>query len=270
MCILLASPGLAFSQEAYSPPSLSATPAPAEPPPMYVDRPGITNTGHVVGDGAMQVEIGGMFTTTSCHAGTTSYTAPLRFRLGTGSDSEFRLECTTLNIQGAKVGFGDIVPGFKYVFHETDGLNLAIVGSLEIPTGSAAFRAPGVVPTLSLSSDWVLADDWGLVVNAIVSSPIDDQKCRIIQPALSCLCSHAFTKELGGYVEIAAFGGSTSMLHSLSSVGGAPVGSPGTTLVDGGLSYSLDSNTQIDAEVFRGLTAGGFKWGGTVGVSKRW
>ena len=124
------------------------------------------------------------------------------------------------------------------------------------------------MPTVSLTSDWVLADDWGLLVNVFLSSPFNGND-RILEPTGTVFISHAFSSTVGGYFEFAAFGG-PSGLGGVGTVGGAPVGAPGTTLVDGGFNFALSPTSYFDVEVFRGLTSGGFTWGGTVGFAKRW
>lgn len=227
-----------------------------ERPPMTVDRPSFGNGSRTVGDGTVQLEAG-IQVTTYREGGPALVNLPQRLRVGTGEDVEFRLDTTLFQWQGDVSGLADMAPGFKWNLHADEGSSYALLGSLQVPSGARAFRAPEAVPALSVIGEWPLGDTT-LIVNAGASSPYDAAaSTRLVQPFGTLYLSRALGDGVGGYVELAGFGP-------------AAVGAPSTAAVDGGVSFQVDPDTAVDFAVFKGLSGTGLDWAGTVGASFRW
>lgn len=222
---------------------------------MTVDRPSFGNGSHVVGDGILQLESGFLYQTN--RDGTPGLGSfPQRLRLGLSDDFELRLDTNLLSFQAGHTGVDDFAPGFKYNFASSDDFSFSLLGTLEIPTGSKFFRAPDVNGGLSLIGDFPLDDMTFLNVNAGFLTPVDGAGNRAFQPFGTLYLGRALSDRSSGYVEFAVFGR-------------GPLGSPATTAVDGGVSFTLNEDCAVDFAVFKGLSGVGLDWGGTIGISNR-
>ncbi len=232
------------------------TPEP-ELPPLTVDRPSFGNSSHVVGDGIVQLESG--FLHQGYKDGTPALdNFPQRLRIGVSDDFEFRLDSNFLSIQNGEVGLDDFAPGFKYNFASSEDYSLAIWGILEVPSATRTlFRAPDVNGGLSLAADFPLDDLTYLNTNLGFLTPVDGLGNRVVQPYGTFYVGRTLSSTASGYVEFAAFGK-------------GPAGAPGTTAVDGGVSFTLDQNCALDFAVFKGLSGVGLDWGATIGITNRW
>ena len=150
---------------------------------------------------------------------------------------------------------GDLAPGFKWNFLSDDNLSVSLIGSLSVPTGSKAFRAPGVVPALSLAADVPLNDSTGILVNVGGLSP-GDGRDRVIQGFATFGVSSALTDKSNIYFEVAGFSP-------------AAPGEPSTTAGDIVVTYLVNPDLQLDAAVFKGFSNSGLDWGVTFGAATR-
>ncbi|MGE0493888.1 MAG: transporter [Vulcanimicrobiota bacterium] len=227
---------------------------PGRPATIIVDRPSFGNGSKVVGDGVASLESGVLVTTTKAGGQTLTQT-PLLFRVGTSGDLEFRLATNLLNYQDPNLGVGDLAPGFKWNFLSEPGASLSLVGSLQVPSGSRTFRAPGLVPSLSLAADFPLDDSTGLLINLGALSP-GDGRDRVLQTFGTVGVSTPLSDKSSIYFEFAGFSP-------------AAPGQPATTAADVVVTYLVDPDLQLDAAVFKGFSSSGLDWGFTFGVSTR-
>ncbi len=86
---------------------------------------------------------------------------PVLYRMDSGPRTEIRLQTDFLTIQNPNVGFGDISLGGKWRV----GPSTSLIGSIQIPTGSAGFSDGAVEPTLVVAQDFPLSERWELGVN---------------------------------------------------------------------------------------------------------
>jgi hypothetical protein len=71
-------------------------------------------------------------------------------KMDAGPSWELSIGSDFLSYQSPNLGFSDIYVGAKWKFYEKDSLTMAVTGYVDFPTGHAAFREPGIEPTLAL------------------------------------------------------------------------------------------------------------------------
>ena len=224
------------------------------PPTIIVDRPSFANGSAVVGAGVHSLETG-LLITDQKGSSNSLFQAPVLYRAGISEDFEFRLSSNLLNYQDPSFGVGDLAPGFKWNFLNNDDASVSLIGSLSVPTGSRAFRAPGVVPALSFAADVPLNDSTGLLFNLGASSPGDDRE-RVIQPFATAGITTALSERSNIYFEVAGFGPDSA-------------GAPSTVAGDVVVTYLVNPDFQLDAAVFKGFSGTGLDWGFTIGMANR-
>jgi len=156
------------------------------------------------------------------------------------------------HIQGAE----DFELGFKLKIHEQRGLipHLAILGGVTFPSGSPSASSGDVDPSLGMLWAYDLSDDLALAGQFIFATPTDDGD-RFFQSAASVSLGAALTDRLGTYVEYFGFYPDAEQSDSSHTV-------------NGGFTYLVDTNFQIDIRAGFGLneqaddffTGVGFAW----------
>lgn len=86
---------------------------------------------------------------------------PVLYRVDSGPRTEIRLQTDFLTVQNPNLGFGDISLGGKWRI----GPGTSLIGSVQIPTGSAGFSDNAVEPTLVVAQDFPLSERWDLGLN---------------------------------------------------------------------------------------------------------
>lgn len=227
---------------------------PERPPTIIVDRPSFANGSAVVGEGVQSLETGVLVTDAKGSSPLLIQT-PILYRAGVSEHFEFRLATNLINFSEPDFGTGDLAPGFKWNFLKKDKLSMSVVGSLSVPTGSEAFRAPGVIPALSLAADIPLNDSTGLLINLGGLSPGDDRE-RVIQGFATFGVSRVLNDRSNIYFEVAGFTP-------------ASPGAPSTTAGDIVVTYLVNPDLQLDTAVFKGFSGSGLDWGVTFGLATR-
>lgn len=219
-----------------------AHPAAAEP--ITTDRPDIAESSLAVGPGAYQLEQG-----MSYEAGALSF--PSLHRLGIGSNVELRLETPVVSVSGGKASFDELALGAKW--HVMDGGELGRMPSLGV-IGHAVINAKGQVePVVKLALDMSLPLEFDLGINVGASLPPGNSVPSINYAAS---VSRSLTDALRCYVEAS---------------GANDPGAGSTEFgIDGGVAFLLDESLQLDAAVYKGLTATSTDWYAGLGISKRW
>ena len=206
------------------------------------DRPGFTNGSDTVAPGHVQVEVGTTRTKGAAASGGAQATDAPETLIRTGLNAKTELRLTLPNYvwpSGGAAGFGDGAVGVRYKFYQSKDGNtkLAFTPSLSLPVRSAVTTSGHVDPVLSLNGQTTSGARWGLSSNLILSYP---------------------TQNGGRVTDYTATGQVTYALSGLLSVYGdyyydVPVGSPPSAIADGGLTYRVGKNVQLDLGTGRGL-----------------
>jgi hypothetical protein len=251
-------------------PCLAQAAEPEEP--LETDRPDITETSTVVGQGRLQIETALQFERVAEDGDRERrWFTPTLFRYGFHPRWEARLETdgyTRARISEAgagtrrTAGYSPLEVGLKH--HLQDARpgsrrpSLGAIAHLGFPSGSTEFATRKVTGSLKLAADWDLAPQWALGVNAGLSVDEDDDGKTFAAGLLTASVARDLTDRLRTYIELA---GQTAEARS----GRAAL------LLDGGFAYLFNPNTQVDLAFGTGLagrTSPDFYW--TVGFSRRW
>lgn len=209
------------------------------------DRPGFTNGSDTVAPGRVQIEAGVTRTKdASANGGGQVTDAPQALlRTGLGDKTELRVTLPDyIWPSGGDSGFGDGAVGVRYKFYESkDGsTKLAFTPSVSIPVRSAVTSSGHLDPTLSLNGQTKSGARWSLESNLVLSYPTQDGG-RVTDYTATGQVTYALT-------------GSLSVFGDYSY--DAPVGSAPSPIADGGFTYQVGKNVQLDIETGRGLGGG--------------
>ncbi len=216
--------------------------------PLTPDRPGFTNSSATVAPARVIVE--GGFTQTRARARSggdiTDDFPETILRFGVTPNLELQLGAPNYNaIHGGARGFGDAIVGAKIKVYERGQTRVSLAPSLTVPFGRRAFRSSNLLPSILLGVDAALGKRAGVSANLIASETQPDSGNGsashqfTLTPAASI--SYALTPRLGVFLDGYAI---------------APRRGPSNSAVDGGLTYLLRNDLQLDAEYGRGLGGG--------------
>lgn len=224
-------------------------PAPGEEP-LVTDRPDFTESAVAVPVGRLQFETGLTFTRDGAGSGehARSFEAPealLRFGVWEGFELRLGAPGYAWADDGAadEDGLTDSSLGFKLELGAQEGARpaLAVLAGLSIPTGSDPFASDRVDPTVVLAWSYDLSDSgWSVAGNVGVSSLEDASVGRYEEFTSSLAVGIPINDALGAYAEYFGFYRSGAALgpeHSFNT----------------GVTYLINSNTQLDARIGVGL-----------------
>lgn len=234
---------------------LTGPPAAAEEP-LVTDRPDVAESAVTVGSGRVQLETGVLFQRFR-DGSADQVVTPTLLRVGTGPDTELRLESDGLTFQGPDRGVSDVALGFKLNLSDSDGVATGLLFDVLLPTGSRAFRGASAEPAARFLLDADLSEEWGLGFNAGVILPEDPAGNRFLQGAFALSLGRSLSEEVRVYGEV---------------FGAGPDAAPGGPVLlgaDTGITWLLNPDLQLDASFLRGLSSGGLDWGVSAGVSAR-
>ena len=235
------------------------------PAPLTPDRPGFTNSSQTVAPGRVVVESGLAQTRDraandrAANGGTVTDDYPeTLLRFGTARDLELQLGLPNYNaIHGGSRGFGDAYLGAKIKLYQRGQTLASVAPGLSVPFGRRDFRSSNPLPSLLFGVDTALGKRASFSVNLTLSqtqqggdagssgggsgnSAGQSQSARhnqfTLAPAASV--SYSLTPKLGLYLDGYAI---------VPRRGGA------TAVVDGGFTYLLSNNLQLDLEAGHGL-----------------
>lgn len=226
-------------------------PAWAEDEGIGTDRPDFVESSAVVGKGVFQLE------TSLAHERdrrdgitTTVRSTPTLLRYGVSETVELRLETDgwlrqKVSGESPQTGTADASIGLKW--HLRDGNEatgapaLALLGHLDLDSGSAPFRGIGKVPSLRGVAEWDLPGDASFGVMPGLAYQKDETGKRFWSGILAATYSRPLAAGLRGFVEIAG-----QELRA-KRYGGNQI------TFDTGLTWAIDADTQLDASVSLGL-----------------
>ena len=231
--------------------------------PISPDRPGFTNGSDTVALGRVILESGFAQTRDRAADGgaTTDDFPEALLRFGTTPNLELQLGLPNYNVVHGDVrGFGDAFVGAKYKVYQRGETVASIAPGLSVPFGRRAFRSSNALPSLLLGVDTALGKRAGFSANLTLSETQQSSGAGsssggsggsgsssgqsqsiardefTVAPAASV--SYSLTPKLGVYLDAYAIvprhGGSTSV-------------------VDGGFTYLLSNDLQLDLEYGHGL-----------------
>ena len=215
------------------------------PGPIAPNRPGFTNGSATIAPGDALAENGIAQTHALASAGgaTTLDFPETNLRVGVTPALEADIVLPDdFQVRGGNHGFGDGAIGVKYQFYQSkDGNTKASAApSVSLPTHTA-FSSGHVDPTLLLGIQTASGSRWSLASNLILSDPTvntPDQERRVFTTTLSGSVAYTLSPKLSVY---------------LDSYDVVPQKGASSPVADGGFSYLVSKNLQLDAEVYAGL-----------------
>lgn len=233
--------------------------------PIITDRPDFTESSQTVPGGMVQFE-GGSTHARGADALETSIGEVL-LRTGMNDWSEFRLGLNSYSFARTSgestQGFEDASLGAKFRLMRggaTGSLRptLSLIAATSVPTGSRPFRSSRLLPELKLGAEWDLSARVSVATN-LNYSWVHDAGVRWTEPSFSASAGVALTEKVGSYLEYFGF------YPELR-------GAPNTHFGNGGLTYSLTDDFQIDARLGRELTRShdGATYFFGLGFARRW
>ena len=213
------------------------------------DRPGLGDGAHVLGPGVLQVEVG-LETAFGTGPNVLSFGQSL-VRYGVGG-IELRLLPGSILMMDADLGVSDPAVGLKVPLVSGDGPRVSTVLAASIPVGSRAYSSAETSGAATLVGEFTLTGTLGLALNAGYSFPFehadDGSVGVIITPGMS----------VTGVEGLALYGGYAGSFG------------PGrdTHIVEAGLAYASDADTQLDLNW--GIDTDSRRWFLGAGVAHRW
>jgi hypothetical protein len=207
------------------------------------DRPGFSTGTNVLSPSCQEIEFGFQETqndTPSMH----DLTSPLLlYRVGVGQRWELRAAwdgISSTNTAGNhQRAANDSSLGFKFRLLDSSTWTFSLLGELSLPTGSLALSSKGYDPALGLLWNRALDDKDSLSGTVQVAS-LSDGGHRIGETSFAIDFSRAFDSHWGGFVELYA---------------AKDAGSPVANTFDGGITYLIGNDLQLDVNAGIGLNA---------------
>lgn len=218
--------------------------------PINADRPGIADGSVVVGAHSAQVELGFHSEYKNSYSGSNrDQQVPTLLRLGLNDEFELRLEGSPLEYSRSNdageassySGYDPVSLGVKYEFVKGDDENPTFGAILRIfpPSGSSHFQTKRVNSDLRFTSDFNLRP-LSLVVN-LGGALYEDEQNDIFPTGLGAVTiTKNITEKLAVFVDC----GSQEPERRHGHVG---------AVLDGGVTYLLDNDTQVDISAGSGV-----------------
>ena len=245
---LLTAVTLAYASPAHAQKGPGDTPAagPQGFGPVAPNRPGFTNGSATIAPGDALTENGLAQTRDQASAGgATTLDFPetnLRIGLTPALEADVVLPDDFQTRHGDH-GFGDGAIGVKYKFYQSkDGNTKASVApSVSLPTHTA-FSSGQVDPTLLLGLQAASGSRWSLASNLVLTDPTVTASGqgggRIFTMTVSGSVAYVLTPKLSAYFD---------------SYDVVPRRGPSSPVSDGGFTFLVSKDLQLDAEVYEGL-----------------
>ena len=210
---------------------------------ITTDRPAVTDSSAVVGNGVFQAE-NGVLDTGNQGQRTIDFPETL-IRIGIGPGTEIRFTAPdyyqgSMTSAGVQSGFGDLALGIKQqILNAQGGFQVAGVVSLSFPTGAAAISSHGYDPSFQLPWSRPLSSNWTAAGMLSVYVPTEDGSHRVVGES-TFLVDRQLTKAWDAFTEYAGdfpqAGGPRHLLHF-------------------GTAYKIEPQQQLDLHVGVGLSA---------------
>lgn len=221
---------------------------------MVTDRPDATESSSVVKPGYVQAELGWIFTDRG--GGTNTEFPQTLIRVGVVHRVELRLGWSGYTASDAADGAGDGELGVKVYLAEEQGLfpETALLAALSIPWGDGEISSHAVDPSFRFAFSHTLSERFSLGYNLGAEWTTEND---------STLSSFVYTTALG-------IGLTDSWGAFIELFGDVGLSAPTTAhSFDGGITYLLRENLQLDVMVGVGLSEDAEDWFAGTGVSYR-
>ena len=254
----------AFLLIACLPAHAQTTPPPAQNNPFSSERPGFTNGAETVAPRRLQFE--GGYTYLPYEGGHEHRIADAALlRVGLGKTTEFRVGLPNIAFTHSSGGsdthgFTDTSLGTKWRFLQAakGRPSAAFIVQTSLPTGEPAYRASHLQPQIALEAAYALSDVWSVQSDLIYTRAYDGGT-QYDQWAGGLNFGRSLTDTTGVFLET----------YRIAPSGGA--NAPNGNYIDGGITYLLNTNTQLDFNLGTGITSfvkNDHFFG--VGVARRW
>jgi hypothetical protein len=226
--------------------------APEEDEPLATDRPDFTEASSTVGRGRVQIESGYTYFFDDDHgvvAQTHSFPEVLariglfrdwfELRLGVNHVSQSEEDLPSLS------GAQDMYLGVKLALVEQRGVapEMAIMPQMFLPTGHGDLSDHQALPGVNLLYSWELSDRLSLAGSTQVNRRRDGAEHYFMQTAQSASVGVGLADRVGGYFE----------WFALFPTGSIDPDTGPEYYINGGLTFLLNNNLQLDVRVGHGL-----------------
>lgn len=240
--------------------------------PLVTDRPGQSTSTAIVGPGRIQVEMGYTHAEDDATDRVVTDSLPQALlRFGVVEDFELRLswggyewqETTSAGLTTSRDGASDAAVGLKFRFLEEKGWRpeTTLLAGLSLPVGGPGFTSERADPSIGLAFDNTLSHTLSLTYNLGASWTTTENAAGDLSQRNSLLYTVflgiGLTGALGAFVEL---------------YGDIPTYSQGpgpSNSIDGGFTYLLSDDLQLDASAGVGLSQEADDWFVSLGLSFR-
>lgn len=235
---------------------------------IVTDRPDFVESSNVVGKGRFQLETSVALERDQANGiRQRTYSTPTLLRFGISDTMEARIETdgrmrsVTDDLQSGsrqtQNGYADVSLGVKWHVADAQGArpSMAVLGHVDLDSGSGPFRAAGKGGSLRLAAEWELPDDFGLGVMPGLAWQHNDNGERYTSGIFGIVLGKEWSERCRTFVE-----------YSAPRIARGRDGGSLTT-VDIGGSYLLTDMVQVDTALSRGLNRNTPDWSWTVGLS---
>ena len=207
------------------------------------DRPGFSTGINVLSPDCQELELGFQDTRDEAPSMRAITSPLLLYRVGVGQRWELRAAWDGLswtdtagNHQRAA---NDDSLGIKYRLFDGSPWAFSLLGTVSLPTGSRSLSSKGYDPALGLLWNRAL-DDKDSLSGTVQAASLSDGDQRIAETSIAIDFSRAFDSRWGGFIELYA---------------AKDAGSPVANTFDGGITYLIGNNLQLDFNAGIGLNA---------------
>ncbi len=237
-----------------------ASAAHAQESPIVPDRPGFSTGTYTVEPGQFNIELGYQYAFNHSGADRSTQTVPqLVFRAGVVSGLELDLLWNGWNLddgddRSSRTSVSDLAIGGKFRLSEHEQYNLTALGLLSLPVGNDPSTSDQVDPTLGLLWDYSGSRRLSFFgVLQITSTRVQDK--REFSGQFAAGASRSLTDRVGVFIEYfndIPFDSEIDAQHA----------------VDGGLTFLLNDDVQLDINAGTGLNSATDNFVG-VGIAMR-
>ncbi|MBV5320950.1 MAG: transporter [Sulfuricurvum sp.] len=213
--------------------------------PIVADRPGFSTGTQTLKPNTVNVELGYQYAFNNHDTKLSSHTFPLMvLRTGLSEKAELDLLWDGLNVdkeeQPNVTSKADLSIGGKYKLYESAQYNFTALGILSLPTGTTPSTSDSTDPLVGILWDYAISDNNTLFGTLLASSSqIDHNRVYDTQFAIGTSINH--TEIIGSFIEIYTVMPSEGSLHDIR-------------VLDGGMTYLLNNDIQLDFNIGVGLT----------------
>jgi hypothetical protein len=180
------------------------------------------------------------------------FNAGLLFKADVADDWEVSVGSDFISYQSPDFGLSDLFLGAKWNFYEKDGFNMALTGYVLFPTGTKAFREPGIEPTLAILLSKTLGDfEIGLSVGSTYAADADTEP-NYLDLEMSLELEYTLNEKNSVGLFVSGYGPDER--------------SGGSSRLEAGTTYTraLTRSQSLSVMLMKGFSGKGLDWSGTL------